>query len=309
MSPTAQLTLPVAGVYSADLHAFPAGTQWDRDTMLRNETRFRENLTGPFTQQILSLIAEQDRAAAEVVTYGVRGATRRAFIQHGSYRFLIKDGQISDIRLYEDTFQSWDVWDNPGIPATHPFRIPAHAHSMVFEHREGTPFPADAPTQTLLRNKDVVRRFLQGVPTLARVPTANFDAVHETWAADGLWCMVIGGDRTGAQRASGESPCFDRESMLRMQQTGQRNLKEPLTLDINVDSMIAEGDQVSVEAVAFDIRDNDRAYRQHYSIHCTLRDGRLIEGHVYQDTLHLYDVKRQQPNAAPVSSVLDASNG
>jgi hypothetical protein len=53
----AHLTLMIAGVYSPQLRAFPQGTQWDRDGIIEMEIQFQRQLEGPFTLQILSLIA------------------------------------------------------------------------------------------------------------------------------------------------------------------------------------------------------------------------------------------------------------
>jgi ketosteroid isomerase-like protein len=71
-----------------------------------------------------------------------------------------------------------------------------------------------------------------------------------------------------------------------------------MTLDIY--SLIAEGDQISVEAIGFTIRANGRAYRQHYSLHFKARNGRLVECHEYQDTLHQYDVTLDTSDGGPV---------
>ena len=57
---------------------------------------------------------------------------------------------------------------------------------------------------------------------------------------------------------------------------------------------------MSVEAVVFLVRENGAAYRQHYSIFFKVRDGKLVEGHVYQDTLHQYDLRLDHPIYAPV---------
>ena len=90
--------------------------------------------------------------------------------------------------------------------------------------------------------------------------------------------------------------------MIGMQENGQRNLKEPLTIDIY--SLIGEGDEVSTEAVGFLVRASGRAYRQHYSCHFKVLDGKLVEGHVYQDTLHQYDLGRDHGNSTPVAGLI-----
>ena len=310
MAQSAYLTLPVAGVYAADLHAFPLGTRWKREDMLRNEAELRRNLDGPLTRKILSLIAEGDQAVAEVLASGVRAANHRGFWQHYSFHFLIRRGQIVDIRLYEDTFEAWDVWDNPGVKAQHPFypnRAPAHP--MAFSQTGWVGSLGDSRDTSLVKNKEAVRSFLEWVPFLSELPDSQLEAVRERWAPDGFWCEVVGSDQTESSVFVDNSPCFDREAMLRILQMGQRQLQEPLTLEVVVESMVAENDQVSVEAVAFDVRDNGRAYRQHYSIHFSVHDGTLYEGRVYQDTLHLFDVKRDRQDGSSALLEVKPSRG
>jgi len=285
LSPETCLTLTVAGVYSSELHAFPQGTHWDRAALIQNLLAFQRALTGPFTLEILSLIAEGDLVAAEVIGHGIRAANQRPYIQHYSFHFTIGHGRILDIRLYQDTFHLWDVWENPGAPATPPYHGPDGA-TVSARQPSPTPAPPSTPAHTsedeLAANKDAVRRFLTAVP--AHDPEASLTA----WAPDGVWSFAVGGGYSPALRAFQGAPRWERDAMIRMQQNSQTHLTEPMTLDIY--SLIAEGDQVSAEAVGFLVRPNGRAYRQHYSMHFTLRDGKLIEGHVYQDTLHQYDL-------------------
>jgi ketosteroid isomerase-like protein len=58
---------------------------------------------------------------------------------------------------------------------------------------------------------------------------------------------------------------------------------------------------VSVEAVGFFVRADGHAYRQHYSIFFKVRDGKLVEAHEYQDTLHQYDLKLEHSSYTPVT--------
>jgi ketosteroid isomerase-like protein len=65
-------------------------------------------------------------------------------------------------------------------------------------------------------------------------------------------------------------------------------MKEPYI--VTPTSMVAEGDKVVVEAYGSGIsRFNERPYRQRYCFHLTLKDGLIVEGKVYQDTLHIWD--------------------
>jgi len=49
------------------------------------------------------------------------------------------------------------------------------------------------------------------------------------------------------------------------------------------------------------VRADGHAYRQHYSIFFKVRDGKLVEAHEYQDTLHQYDLKLEHSSYAPVT--------
>jgi ketosteroid isomerase-like protein len=114
LAPEAHLSLMVAGVYSPHLNAFPHGTYWDRDGLIAREMDFQHQLAGPFELRILSLIAEGDSIAAEVLGKGYRAATGTPYIQHYSYHFQMSRGRIADIRLYQDTFHLWQVWSGLG---------------------------------------------------------------------------------------------------------------------------------------------------------------------------------------------------
>ncbi len=292
LAPGAHLTLMIAGVYSPELHAFPQGSQWARDQLIQMEMDFQKGLQGPWVLHIVSLIAEGDLVAAEVVGRGVRAATGRPYVQHYSYHFQMSHGRIAEIRLYLDTFHLWDIWNNTGLPAKPPYHVADHVtasgeHMVSEEHVDLAHGDEEAT------NKECVRSFLISVQ--ARDPERE----RAVWAADGVWSFAVGGDYSPALRAFEGAPTWNLDTMISMHQSGQKELKEPLTFDIY--SLIAEGDQVSAEAVGFLVLGNGRAYRQHYSIHFKARDGKLVEGHVYQDTLHKYDVALSHAPYAPVA--------
>ena len=142
-------------------------------------------------------------------------------------------------------------------------------------------------------NKRAVRRFLTAVRN--RDPQET----RAAWSPEGLWSFAIGGDYSPELRAFHGAPRWDREGMIEMQRKAHGNPREPLTLDLY--SLIAEGDEISAEAVGIIVRANGRAYRQHYSFHFKAHAGRLVEGHVYQDTLHQYDVTLDPPDGGPVA--------
>jgi ketosteroid isomerase-like protein len=292
LAPEAHLTLMIAGVYSPQLQAFPDGTQWDRDGLIHREMQFQLQLEGPYTLRVLSLIAEGDSVAAEAVGTGRNAATGQIYLQHYSYHFQMSRGRIADIRLYQDTFHLWQVWSGLGA-GVQPQYLRASNLVEVASKRtadEGPEIPAD---ERFAANKAVVRRFL------AAVRNRDPQETRATWCSDGLWSFAIGGDYSPELRTFAGAPRWNLDGMIRMQMNSHRDPKEPMTLDVY--SLIAEGDEVSAEAVGIIVRANGRSYRQHYSFHFKTRNGRLLEGHVYQDTLHQYDVNLPFPDGGPVA--------
>jgi len=298
LAPDAHLSLVIAGVYSKELHAFPHGTQWDRDSTIKMEINSQKALEGPSSLQILSLVAEGDCVAAEAIEHGVRAANHRQYLQHYSYHFKMSRGQIEDIRLYQDTFHHWDVWDNQGPPAQPPtYRRAGSVDSTPVEQappeQVASLVSANASADNVAANKALVRRFLISVPS--RDPQASLAA----WAPDGVWSFAVGGDYSPALRGFESAPRWKPEQLVNMQLAVLKGIREPMTLDIY--SLIGEGSNVSVEAVGFLVRADGHAYRQHYSIFFKVRDGKLVEAHEYQDTLHQYDLKLEHSSYAPVT--------
>jgi ketosteroid isomerase-like protein len=256
-------------------------------------------LAGPFSLQILSIIGEGDQVAVEVFGRGVRAATGREYLQHYSYHFHLSHGLISEIGLYQDTFHYWDVWENPGSPArSRSARSPlsTDSHRSPVDELSGGKEPVlerGSGLDRVAANKQAVRRFL------VAFVTKDPDTVRAVWAPEAVWSFAVGGSYSPQAHAFQGAPRWERDAMIDMQQTGQRGLQEPLTLDLY--SLIGEGDEVCAEAVGILVRANGRAYRQHYSIHFQARAGRLIEGHVYQDTLHQYDLGLDHDPYAPVA--------
>ena len=292
LAPEAHLTLMIAGVYSPQLRAFPRGTQWDREGMIEMQMDFQRQLEGPFALEVLSLIAEGDSVAAEVVGKGRRAATGEAYIQHYSYHFQMSNGRIADIRLYQDTFHLWQVWSGLGA-GIHPRYLKAGNFAALCLEQTPDPVSDIAMEDRIAVNKKAVRRFL------AAVRNHDPQETRATWSAAGLWSFAIGGDYSPELRTFHGAPRWDREGMIQMQLNAHGNPREPMTLDVY--SLIAEGEQISAEAVGIIVRASGRSYRQHYSFHFKARGGRLVEGHVYQDTLHQYDVTLDPPEGGPVA--------
>jgi ketosteroid isomerase-like protein len=296
LTPDAHLSLVIAGVYSPDLHAFPQGTQWNRDALIRMEMDSQQELAGPLSLKVLSIIAEDDEVAAEVTGEGVRASTRQQYCQHYSYHIEMSRGQIKDIRLYEDTFEQWNVFDNEGPPARPPNAPSEPVKNAPVENTLTEPerHRAGRRLENIATNKAVVRAFLENCCVGSRNP----DAALGAWAPDGVWSFAVGGEYSEETLTFVGAPRWAPKQLIAMQQNVFRSVKEPMTLDVY--SLIGEHDMVSVEAVGILVRADGHAYRQKYSFHCTLWDGRLISCREYQDTLHQFDL-RSHPDYAPVA--------
>src|SRR5581483_1138274 len=210
-----------------------------------------------------------------------------------SYHFQMSRGRIADIHLYQDTFHLWQVWSDLGA-GVEPYYL--KAGKIVGAIREHTvdPLPDITPEDRVVANKTSVRRFLTSVHN------GKPEAVRAVWDPEGMWSFAVGGDYSPGLRAFEGAPRWDREGLIQMTQNAARNHREPVHL--NVFSLIGEEDEISAEAVGILVRANGRAYRQHYSFHFKARNGSLLEGHVYQDTLHQYDVTLDPAHNAPVAT-------
>jgi ketosteroid isomerase-like protein len=293
LEPTAELTWVVAGVYSPELHAFPQGTRWDRDETIRANVALVGKFRTGFPLRVLSMVAQEGFVAAEVMGDGVRADTGRRYLQHYSIHWHMDGGRIAEIRMYEDTLLDWDVWENAGTPATH-LEAPAAVGRGEGEH--GASQPGGGTVGNAEENEDVVRRFLMAVPI------HDAELIRDTWAPDGTWSFAEGGPYLAAEHTFLGARHWKRDAMIAMQQKAQGNLREPLTLDLC--SLIAQGDRVCAEAIGILVRSSGAAYRQHYSLHFVVRNGRLVEGHVYQDTLHMYDLAQKREKYQPVAAPL-----
>jgi ketosteroid isomerase-like protein len=134
-------------------------------------------------------------------------------------------------------------------------------------------------------NKDIARRFVAAIP----VTDATQTAVRSTMAADAVWEFVLAGGYRPELKAFTGPTRWNREEMIRMQVTFSDQLREPYKLKLT--SLVAEGDHVVAEAVGHGVSvGTGRSYEQRYCFHLTLRDGLIVAGRVYQDTLHLWEI-------------------
>lgn len=290
MSPDAVLSLRIAGIYSSKLQAFQNGTQWNREELIEMEQARVKATKGPITVKILSMINDGDHIAAEVISQGVRAATNRPYIQHYSYRLFIRHGKIVDARRYQDTFHEWDVWENPGI-STAAFKPPSVASKATPLKLREVVTPEEVAA-----NKAVIRRWANAVMM------RDAEALRAELAPDMVWSFAMGGDYSPELRSFPGAYAMDREGMIKLQTGFSAKSREPFTFDMY--SLVGEGDNVSAEFIGVHVGKDGHAYRQHYSIHFKLRDGKMVEGHVYQDTLHQFEVHVVRGEEPPILAPL-----
>jgi ketosteroid isomerase-like protein len=80
----------------------------------------------------------------------------------------------------------------------------------------------------------------------------------------------------------------DREGLGRIYGLVMSYLATPLTLKVN--SMIAEGERVAIEAESAAMGKSGKPYRNRYHFLFVVRDGLIVEGREYFDSAHLMDV-------------------
>lgn len=64
----------------------------------------------------------------------------------------------------------------------------------------------------------------------------------------------------------------------------------PKGMKFTAETMIAEGDDVALEAESYGELKNGRVYNNHYHIRFTIRDGRIATAREYLDTQHVQAV-------------------
>jgi ketosteroid isomerase-like protein len=122
-------------------------------------------------------------------------------------------------------------------------------------------------------NKEVVRKFISGIPVRDR----NETVVRSTMAENGIWEFQLAGGYSPDLKAFPRATRWTREEMIDMHLGVDPRMKEPYI--VTPTSMVAEGDKVVVEAYGSGIsRFNERPYRQRYCFHLTLKDGLIVEG-------------------------------
>jgi len=125
-------------------------------------------------------------------------------------------------------------------------------------------------------NKQVVARFCESFAT------GRTQDILDTMTDDVSYWIL--GDRaltpsSGDHSKSGMQRIFDAMS---------ERLTAPLRFTPH--SMIAEGDQVALEAESYGTLKNGRVYNNRYHLRLTIRDGKIASVREYLDTRHVYEI-------------------
>jgi ketosteroid isomerase-like protein len=116
----------------------------------------------------------------------------------------------------------------------------------------------------------------------ARMRAGDTQGVADLLAEDATW--LLPGDPARIPTAGS----LDRMQFKKLLERMQARSETPL--NIWIESIIAEGDHVAVEAEsALDLK-NGRKYRQHYHMAIECRAGKIVKVREYLDTQHSYDI-------------------
>jgi len=121
-------------------------------------------------------------------------------------------------------------------------------------------------------NKSIAVKLFENLSTL------QIDAVLDALADDGRW-WVLGGTYFGQT--------LDKDRFRK--QLKALATAVPSGLNLKISRVIGEGDVVVVEAEGRGQATGNKIYNNHYVWVLTLRDGKVLEGKEYMDTLHVLD--------------------
>ena len=128
---------------------------------------------------------------------------------------------------------------------------------------------------SLETNKQAVARFCESFAT------GDAQAILDTMTDDIRYWIL--GDRALTPSAGDHS----KSGMKRIFDAMHERLTGPMRFTAH--SMIAEGDQVALEAQSYGTLKNGRVYNNRYHLRLTLRDGEIAAVREYLDAQHVYD--------------------
>ena len=120
------------------------------------------------------------------------------------------------------------------------------------------------------------------IELFARFTASNIAGVLDTMTDDATWLIP------GKPDSSPVAGLYDKRRIGRLFQTMLGRLKGGLTM--TVDSAIAEGDKVALEARSHGELTNGNVYDQSYHFLMTFRDGKICSVKEYLDTQHAHAV-------------------
>ncbi|MGO9058194.1 MAG: nuclear transport factor 2 family protein [Candidatus Binataceae bacterium] len=122
------------------------------------------------------------------------------------------------------------------------------------------------------KNKAIALKLFENLSNM------KIEAVLDALADDGRW-WVLGGTYFGQT--------LNREQFRK--QLKALATAVPNGLNLKISRVIAEGDDVMVEAEGGAQTAANKLYNNHYVWVLTLRDGKVLEGREYMDTLHVLE--------------------
>ena len=124
-------------------------------------------------------------------------------------------------------------------------------------------------------NKGVVTQFC------AEFASGDPQAIVD-FMTDDVNYWILG--RREVSRSAGD---HSKAGMKRIFELMNERTSKPMTLTPK--SMIAEGDEVALEAESYAELTNGRVYNNRYHLRIKLRDGKIAQVREYLDTLHVYE--------------------
>lgn len=120
------------------------------------------------------------------------------------------------------------------------------------------------------------------IELFTRLTASDIAGVLDTMTDDATW-LIPG--KPGSSPAAG---LYDKRRIGRLFQAMLERLESGLTM--TVDSAIAEGDKVALEARSHGQLTNGKVYEQEYHFLMSLRDGKICAVKEYLDTQHAHAV-------------------
>jgi ketosteroid isomerase-like protein len=110
-APDGVWSFALGGDYLPAARTFQDAPHWVRDAMIGMQEKGQKTLKEPLSLDIYSMIAENGEVSAEAIGVLIR-ANGRAYRQHYSFHFKLRDRRIVEGHAYGDTLHGYDL----GLP-------------------------------------------------------------------------------------------------------------------------------------------------------------------------------------------------